>query len=75
MADKPEPKVVAVDPLSITDAAQYLGVSYRTIQRLVALRQIEFIRIGRLTKITKRALDDYRRRNTFVPHDERKRGR
>lgn len=47
------------DALNITEAAQVLHVSKRTMERLIGQREIDVLRIGRRVFITRRALTDY----------------
>jgi excisionase family DNA binding protein len=59
--------LASVDPdtptANVEDAADYLGVSARTIHRLVAVRAIAHYRVGArgaFIKFARRDLDDYR---------------
>ncbi len=45
--------------IDVAGAAAFLGVSQRTIRRLVADRAIPHRRMGRLVRFTERDLDDY----------------
>jgi excisionase family DNA binding protein len=49
--------------LSKSEAAQLLGVSLRTIDRLIALRQLQVRRFGRRVLIQRSVLQDLRRRD------------
>lgn len=50
--------------LDVEQAAEYLGVTPRWMRRAVAERRIEFIRVGRLIRWRKDALDRYLAENT-----------
>ena len=64
---EPEQPTFADESMTIEEAAEYLSVSSRTLQRWIQLREIEFIRIGRLTKFTRAILNRYIRDHTVAP--------
>jgi excisionase family DNA binding protein len=45
--------------LSVHEAADYLGLSTGTMRNWVSMRRIEHVKVGRLTKIPRTALDRY----------------
>jgi excisionase family DNA binding protein len=45
--------------LSVDEAAQYLGVSSGTLRNWMSMRRVEFVKIGRLSKLTQSGLDRY----------------
>jgi excisionase family DNA binding protein len=49
--------------LSKIEAAQVLGVSLRTVDRLIALKQLPVRRLGRRVLIPRTALQDFLRRD------------
>ena len=44
---------------SIEDAAEYLGLSVGTLRNWLSARRLPFVKIGRLTKLSQCALDDF----------------
>ena len=50
--------------LSVPDAAAYLGISPRTLRNWLSLRRIDYVKIGRLTKLSRDTLDRYIADNT-----------
>jgi len=45
--------------LSVDQAADYLGISPGTLRNWLSLKRLEYVKVGRLTKLTKAALDRY----------------
>ena len=45
--------------LSVDEAAQYLRVSPGTLRNWLSMRRLEFVKIGRLTRLSEAALDRY----------------
>ena len=45
--------------LSIDEAAQYLRVSPGTLRNWLSMRRLEFVKIGRLTRLSQTELDRY----------------
>ena len=45
--------------LSVDEAAQYLRVSTGTLRNWLSMRRLEFVKIGRLTRLSQAALDRY----------------
>ena len=55
-------RVVTTDQraaLSVTDAAGYLGISRRTVYRLIADEHLVRAKIGRRTVVTRESCDQY----------------
>jgi len=52
---KPSPPAL----VSVPDAAAYLGISEGTLRNWLSLRQLEYVKVGRLTKIRQATLDRY----------------
>ena len=50
---------VAGPLLSVPDAAAYLGISQGTLRNWLSMRRIDYVKVGRLTKLSKVALDRY----------------
>ncbi len=61
--------IVTDGAASIAEAAKFLGVSQRTVSRLMDSGQIGFTRGGKVRKIPRRELIDYLARG-FVPARE-----
>lgn len=53
--------------MSLSEAANYLGICYRTIQTLVYDRKIGFIRVGRHYKFRLSDLEAFVERNYIKP--------
>ncbi len=53
------------EPIAVTkrDAAQMLGVSLRTIDRLIALKELPVRRLGRRVLIARTSLENFLRRD------------
>jgi excisionase family DNA binding protein len=49
----------ATNGLTIRDAARRIGVSSRTVGKLLQRRQLRFYKVGRLTRITDEAIDEF----------------
>ena len=49
--------------LSTEQAADYLGVSVRTVKHLMSSGQIPYVKIGRATRLDQGDLDDFIARN------------
>ena len=45
--------------MSMDAAAEYLNASPRLIRRLVAERQVPYVKVGRLVRLTAEDLDDF----------------
>jgi excisionase family DNA binding protein len=45
--------------LSVDDAAQYLGIASGTMRNWLSMRRIEYVKVGRLTRISRRALERF----------------
>ena len=45
--------------LSVPEAADYLGISPGTLRNWLSLRRLEYVKVGRLTKLSKAVLDRY----------------
>ena len=56
--------------LSVDEAADYLGLSAGTMRNWVSMRRLEHVKVGRLTKIPKAALDRYIATHTVRPIDD-----
>jgi excisionase family DNA binding protein len=51
--------------LSIADAAEYLGVRPGTLRNWLSARRLTYVKVGRLTKLSKDALDEFIAANTM----------
>jgi excisionase family DNA binding protein len=56
--------------LSVGEAAEYLGISAGTLRNWISMRRIEYVKVGRLTRITQAALDRYVAANTVRAVEE-----
>lgn len=45
--------------LSVEEAADYLGISTGTLRNWLSMRRIEYVKVGRLTRIRLATLDRY----------------
>jgi excisionase family DNA binding protein len=45
--------------LSVPEAAGYLGISEGTLRNWLSMRQLDYVKVGRLTKISRATLDRY----------------
>jgi excisionase family DNA binding protein len=45
--------------LTVAEVAHMLNVSFRTIRRLIAARELKVIRVGRAIRISQAAVHDY----------------
>ena len=55
---------VAGPLLSVADAAEYLGISEGTLRNWLSMRRIDYVKVGRLTKLSRDTLDRYIAENT-----------
>jgi excisionase family DNA binding protein len=56
--------------LSVEEAADYLGISTGTMRNWLSMRRIEYVKVGRLTRVSQAALDRYITVNTVRPVNE-----
>jgi excisionase family DNA binding protein len=56
--------------LTVDAAAQYLGVSPGTLRNWLSMKRIEYVKVGRLTRISRAALDRYIAVNTVHAEDQ-----
>ena len=52
------------------EAADYLGISSGTMRNWLSMRRVEYVKVGRLTRISQAALDRYVTVNTVRPVNE-----
>jgi len=73
MREQPPHKTAPLEGfyLDVHDAAAYLGIATRTLRRWTAERRFECVRIGKLTKYTKAALDRFMQAHTIAPGKRR----
>jgi excisionase family DNA binding protein len=45
--------------LSVEEAAQYLHVSPGTLRNWLSMRRLEYVKVGRLTRVSRATLDRY----------------
>jgi excisionase family DNA binding protein len=51
---------------SYREAAAYLGVTERRMRRAVALREVPYIKVGKLVRFRQEALDEFIEANTVA---------
>jgi excisionase family DNA binding protein len=56
--------------LSVEEAAEYLGISTGTMRNWVSSKRIEYVKVGRLTRVRRTALDQYIAANTVLPKED-----
>jgi excisionase family DNA binding protein len=59
LRDAPSPHL-----LSVEEAAAYLGIQAGTLRNWLSMRRIQYVKVGRLTRLSKRALDRFVESNT-----------
>lgn len=57
--------------LSVEAAAQQLGIAPGTLRNWISMRRIEYVKVGRLTRVPQTALDRYIALHTIEPVEER----
>jgi excisionase family DNA binding protein len=50
--------------MSKQEAANYLGVTKRKVERMIAYKEIEYVKLGKLIRIRKSVLEEYVERQT-----------
>ena len=50
--------------LSISEAAEYLGMKPGTLRNWLSARRLPFVKVGRLTRVSRAALDRFIEQNT-----------
>jgi excisionase family DNA binding protein len=55
---------------SVEEAADYLGLSAGTMRNWISMRRIEHVKVGRLTRISRAALDRYVAANTIRAEED-----
>ena len=50
--------------LSVPDAAAHLGISQGTLRNWLSMRRIDYVKVGRLTRLSRDTLDRYIKDNT-----------
>lgn len=56
--------------LSIREVAAYTGLSVHTLYAMVSQRRIPFVKMGRLTKFDRKAIDTWIDRHSVKPRTE-----
>ena len=56
--------------LSVEEAADHLGISTGTMRNWLSMRRVEYVKVGRLTRVSQAALDRYITANTVRPVNE-----
>ena len=55
--------------LSVEQAAEQLGVSVGTLRNWLSMRRLEYVKVGRLTRIPQAAIDRYIAAHTIAAVD------
>jgi excisionase family DNA binding protein len=55
--------------LTVMDAATFLGVSCGTLRNWLSARKLEFVKVGRLTRISRYVLHQYVATHTVPAHE------
>jgi excisionase family DNA binding protein len=58
------------DLLAVPDAAAYLGIQTGTLRNWLSVRRLPYVKIGRLTRVSRRALDHFIAAHTVTARDE-----
>jgi excisionase family DNA binding protein len=53
--------------LTISETAQYIGLSVHTLYTMTSQRRIPFVKCGRLTKFDRETLDKWIKQQTVMP--------
>lgn len=53
--------------LTVSEAAQYTGLSVYTLYTMTSQRRIPFVKVGRLTKFDREQLDKWIKQQTVMP--------
>jgi len=56
--------------LTLEEAADYLQISPGTLKHWIAMKKIEHVKVGKLTRFRRAALDRYIERQTIAPAPE-----
>jgi excisionase family DNA binding protein len=59
-------------PLSVEEAAEYLGMKLRFIRRLVDERRIAFFKVGRFVRLDPDVLDEFLAESVVPPSEWRR---
>jgi excisionase family DNA binding protein len=54
----------------VPSAAAYLGIQTGTLRNWLSMRRLPYVKIGRLTRVSKRALDDFIAAHTIDAENE-----
>jgi excisionase family DNA binding protein len=67
VASSPRPTIAAPPArlLPIPDAAAYLGISEGTLRNWLSCCKLTYVKVGRLTRVSQRVLDDFIRVHTI----------
>ena len=55
------------DLMTVKETAQYLGVAEKTLYTKIGLRQIPFLKVGRLVKFDRQALNEWLKAQMVMP--------
>ena len=58
--------LVASPLLNVDEAAGYLGVSPGTLRNWLSERRLPYVKVGRLTRISRRSLDEFIEKHTVA---------
>jgi excisionase family DNA binding protein len=55
--------------LSVPEAADYLGMQPGTLRNWLSAKRLPYVKVGRLTRLSRRALDAFIESNTVDAHN------
>ena len=58
--------------MTVKEAARYIGLAEKTLYTKIGQRQITYLKVGRLVKFDRNALNDWLQQQTVMPMPERK---
>lgn len=62
-----ETPVIARRLLNVHEVAEYTGLSVHTVYSMVSKRRIPYVKVGRLTKFDRKAIDLWIEKNSVKP--------
>ena len=58
------------DLMTVKEAAKYIGLAEKTLYTKISQRQIRYLKVGRLVKFDRNALNDWLKEQTVMPMPE-----
>ena len=53
--------------MTVKEAAQYIGLAEKTLYTKISQRQIRYLKVGRLVRFDRNALNDWLKEQTVMP--------